>query len=333
MFQLHQTLLETPLGMSSHRHGRGRRDPFDGLVGFSDADVDTSIGDDNGVGKESHQSRHGGPRVTRYFLPDATPTSPSLSSSTTTTAPPHYDAPDGRRWVSELVMQRARSSEVCTHAGFVQQRGQSATRVPELSPQSAFVGCGDNFDDNNGGGGSNGDGCDDDAAIVGVDPTFARLNTSTTDLTNYLEWLVSSDVWALDPHHTEQPSRVLAQHEQLQTAPANGNGASGREEHPSPGREDVPPAMRHSYSDGSSASDGLRHNHHHEDDDNDSVSQVLRTLYGHELKRLRTRRQLRDFLRAGYKKPATSAHSNFVEVYGYYYPCLLYTSPSPRDRG
>lgn len=118
---------------------------------------------------------------------------------------------------------------------------------------------------------------------VPLDPAFARYNSSATDVSDYLDWLLGCDSWALDPHRTQRPSKLLSSSIRREsTAPTTSDSIL----------QEVPCSLH-------------------------AILRVLRKLLSEyrSTDLLRTQRQLQKFLRAGYKKILPKAHANFVDVY------------------
>ena len=293
--------------------------PWTGVFGFSDADADADVSATvplptatptpttstttgaTATSKSSDFSHEKGLRTvpgvndrrfTRYFLADPTSLADSQNrrisspknSSTAADAPlpataSHYDTPDGRRWVTEMVMQHVKPFEACVRdspgsEGLRDSAGRGDNRRPKTASRSS-------------GNESDGNSSDGDAMPpVPLDPAFARYNSSATDVSDYLDWLVGCDSWALDPHNTQRPSKLLSSSISRETTTPHTSDSVVLET----------PRSLH------------------------AIIQVLRKLLPeyHSTELLHTQRQLQKFLRAGYKKILPKAHANFVDVFAIY---------------
>jgi hypothetical protein len=251
-------------GGGHRRRRQGQRDPWAGVVGFSDV----VVGEDLRVGAAPSM------RLLRCFLPAKRRNSNSSADAAPAAAAaegPRYDAPDGRRWVRDVVVHSVASSEACTLTSPLLQVDKSRrSELPALVTAAAA-------------------GSDNSC----VTELYAQYNcgTSRSGLGDYLDWLVSTEMWQLDPHHIDSPSKKLAlELDHLDRLEAEGGAADGvddvrNESRPVSASAEVPAAAGHAVR-----------------EDLSLALQVLRFLYP-TIKILRTSKELRQMLLAGYKKP------------------------------
>ena len=149
-----------PVGMAQTSPGS---DPFQHLSGFSDCD------------RREHASN--GPRFVRYFLPE--------DAETSTSTAPRYDAPDGRRWVKETVVQRVREGELCS------------TNVPDTGAVTS----------NTTAPHSSADGL---ATAFGLQKEFVQYNPSRTSIQDFMSWLEDDTENVLEPQPQPEPLKQIS---------------------------------------------------------------------------------------------------------------------------